>query len=259
MSEVDAFYERLDADRFRATEHTRGPWNDDHQHGGPPAALCAEALVGDGPFRLAQLSVDFLRPVPLGPLRRSVEWLQRGRTRERALVTLFAEGKLVLEARATRLLAASLQLPPTPPPSVPSPEASQPWRFDFFAADIGYHTAMELRVARGTWGQGPVAAWTRMRLPLIDAEPVAPALRAIVCADAAHGVAPCLEIADYTLVNPTLTVVLDRDPADAWVLLDAESQAQSNGVGHMSGRLWDGQGLCGRVLAPLIVSPRPAG
>lgn len=253
---MPSFYERLDADRFRATEHTRGPWSNEHQHGGPPAALCAEAVVDSEDFRLAQLSVDFLRPVPLGPLERSVEWLQRGRTRERALVTLSAGGKPVMEARLTRLLTTELDVSATRALEEPLPEASQPWRFNFFAAEVGYHTAMELRLARGTWGEGPVASWTRMRYPLIDGEPVAPALRAIAAADAAHGVSPCLPIRDYTLVNPTLTVVLDRDPSDAWVLLDSESQAQTAGVGHMTGRLWDRQGLCGRVLAPLIVTPR---
>ncbi|MCA8920740.1 MAG: thioesterase family protein [Planctomycetes bacterium] len=255
---MPAFYERLDAERFHATEHTRGPWSDAHQHGGPPAALCAEALLDEGPFRLAQLSVDFLRPVPLGPLRRAVEWLQRGRTRARARVTLFAGDTPVAEAHATLLLSAPLARPAAPTLVDPLPEASAPWRFDFFTAEVGYHTAMEGRLARGTWGAGPVAAWLRMTLPLIDDEPVAPALRAIAAADAAHGVAPCLAISDYTLINPTLTVVLDRDPLDDWILLDAESQAQATGIGHMAARLWDRRGLLGRVVAPLIVSPRPS-
>ena len=39
----DALYER-DGDRFVATELTRGPWNPDHQHAGPPAALLARAI-----------------------------------------------------------------------------------------------------------------------------------------------------------------------------------------------------------------------
>ncbi len=34
----DAFYER-DGERFLATELTRGPWDPDAQHAGPPAAL----------------------------------------------------------------------------------------------------------------------------------------------------------------------------------------------------------------------------
>lgn len=250
------FFERLAADRFRATENTRGPWSNDHQHGGPPAALCAEAVVDDGPFRLAQISVDFVRPVPVAVLRRTVEWIQRGRARERALVTLFAGDKPVMEARITRLRATPHAPPVAPSLAEPQPEDSQPWLFHFFRSDVGYHTAMEMRIARGAWGEGPVATWSRMRCPLIDDEPVAPALRPIVTADAAHGVAPCLDIFAHTLINPTLTVILDRDPRDDWVLLDAESQAQTTGIGQMAGRLWDRDGLIGRVMAPLIIGRR---
>ena len=36
---MDAAYVQLDDDRFRATALTRGPWNPDHQHVGPPSAL----------------------------------------------------------------------------------------------------------------------------------------------------------------------------------------------------------------------------
>lgn len=30
--------------RFVPTEHTRGPWHPDHQHGGAPAALLARSV-----------------------------------------------------------------------------------------------------------------------------------------------------------------------------------------------------------------------
>ena len=39
------------------------------------------------------------------------------------------------------------------------PERSAPFQFEFFPDAIGYHTAMETRVARGTWGKGPMTAW----------------------------------------------------------------------------------------------------
>lgn len=251
-----AFFERIASDRFRATENTRGPWNNAHQHGGPPAALCADAVIDDGPFRLAQLSVDFLRPVPIAELRREVEWLARGRTRERARITLFAGAKPVMEAQATRLLTVPFDRPTAAPLSESLPAQSAPWSFGFFGSTVGYHTAMELRIARGAWGKEPVAAWMRMRMPLIDGEPVAPAIRAIVAADAAHGISPCLDVFEYTLINPTLTVILDGHPVGDWILLDSESQAQHTGVGQMFGRLWDQQGLVGRAMAPLIVRKR---
>ena len=257
-----AFFERLAADRFAPTAQTRGPWSNTHQHGGPPAALCAEAFMGEGPYRLAQISVDFVRPVPMTPLRRVVTVVRTGRMRQTAQVELFAGDRLVVEARATLLRRIAVTLPAQihsavePRSAAAPPSDCAPWAFTFFNASVGYHTAMELRAITGEWGAGPTSCWMRMRVPLIDAEPVAAPLRAIIAADAVHGTAPCLDIARHTLINPGLTVVLDRDPVGEWVRLDSESQAQGNGVGHMFAQVGDVEGRVGHAMAPLLVTAR---
>lgn len=251
-----AFYERIAADRFVSTVHTRGPWSPTHQHGGPPAALCAEGVVDDPDYQLAQLSVDFIRPVPIAPLRRTVHWLRKGRMRRMAAIELYAGEHCVVEARATLLRRVPLTVPHMPSPTVRSPEDSAEWRFDFFPWPVGYHTAMDLRLAAGVWGEGPTQTWMRMGHALIDAEPVAPILRAVVAADAGHGVAPCLDLKQHTLVNSGLMVVIDRPPEGDWVLMDSESRAQPNGIGHMAVRLADTQGTIGQVMAPLMAGLR---
>jgi hypothetical protein len=257
-----AFFERLAADRFAPTEFTRGPWSNTHQHGGPPSALCAEALLNGGDFRLAQLSIDFVRPVPMTPLRRVVTWVRKGRMRQLAQVELWSGQKLVVEARATLLRRVAVVVPAQaasvvePASSAAPPSACAPWAFTFFNAAQGYHTAMELRSITGTWGEGPTSCWMRMTMPLIDAELIAAPLRAIIAADAVHGTAPCLDIERHSLINPGLTVVLDRDPVGEWVRLDSESQAQANGVGHMFAQVGDMQGRFGHAMAPLLVAAR---
>lgn len=251
------FYERLGADRFASTEHTRGPWSLNHQHGGPPAALCAEAVMGDADFQLAQLSLDFARPVPIAPLCRTVRWVRQGRLRQIAAIELHAGEHCVVEARATLLRRVPINIEPPPSPVVRPPDESDTWRFDFFPWPVGYHTAMELRLAAGVWGEGPTKTWMRMGHALIDDEPVAPILRALVAADAGHGVAPCLDVTRHTLINPSLTVVVDRPPTGEWVLMDSSSRAQPNGIGHMTVRLADTDGTFGRVVAPLIAGRRP--
>jgi hypothetical protein len=252
-----AFYERLGPDHFASTEHTRGPWSLHHQHGGPPSALCADAVLGVPGFQLVQLSVDFVRPVPIQPLRRTMRWLREGRMRRMAAIELHAGEQCVAEARAILLRQVPIEVSPMPSPTVPSPEESAEWRFDFFPWPVGYHTAMDLRLAAGVWGEGPTKTWMRMGHALIDGDPIAPITRALVAADAGHGVAPCLELKHYTLVNPSLTVVIDRPPVGEWVLMDSQSRAQPNGIGHMSVRLADSQGTLGQVMAPLIAGRRP--
>ena len=54
------------------TALTVGPWDPGSQHGGAPSALLARAVEAEpapGPVRLARLTVELLRPVPLTPLR----------------------------------------------------------------------------------------------------------------------------------------------------------------------------------------------
>src|SRR5262245_46534801 len=62
----EPLYEPRGAD-FLPTEHTRGPWDPRHQHGGAVAALCARAVeraAGDD-FALTRLTLELMRPVPL--------------------------------------------------------------------------------------------------------------------------------------------------------------------------------------------------
>ena len=55
---------------FVPTEHTRGPWDPRHQHGGAVAALvarAAEQTAGPG-FAVTRLTMELMRPVPLETL-----------------------------------------------------------------------------------------------------------------------------------------------------------------------------------------------
>src|SRR3989442_2583305 len=53
------------------TEHARGPWDPNLQHGSAPAALLARAVereIGDLDGQVVRLSVELMRPVPLAAL-----------------------------------------------------------------------------------------------------------------------------------------------------------------------------------------------
>jgi hypothetical protein len=251
-----------DGDRFVATESTRGPWSRDHQHGGPPAALLARAmerLAGDG-FLLGRLTFDFLRPVLIAPLAVRAEVVRAGakvRRLQAALTT--ADGTVLVQASAVALRTAAV-LPasigddsPAPPPV----ETAAPFEFPFFSDPVGYHTAVETRIARGTWGQGPVAAWMRPRVPLVEGEVPSPVQRLLIVADSASGIAVVLEHARYTFVNADLTVAIHRPPEGEWLCLDAATVAEAHGVGLTRARLWDGRGAVGVSLQSCLVERRP--
>ena len=68
--------------RFVASELTRGPWDRDAQHGGAPAALLMRAFerLPTAPgLRLARVTYEFLRRVPLGRLSLRAEVISPGR------------------------------------------------------------------------------------------------------------------------------------------------------------------------------------
>ena len=47
------------AEAFVATLHTRGPWSDAHQHGGPSAALLSQAFErAAAPLSVARLTIE---------------------------------------------------------------------------------------------------------------------------------------------------------------------------------------------------------
>jgi hypothetical protein len=251
-----------EGEQFLATESTRGPWSRDHQHGGPPAALLARAmerLTGDGAL-LARLTFDFLRPVPIVPLTVRAEVTRAGAKVRRLRATLAtADGTPLILASAVAIRTAAV-LPETIGDSSPAPppaEAAAPFEFPFFADPVGYHTSVETRIARGMWGQGPVAAWMRLRVPLVAGETVSPVQQLLVMADSASGIAVVLDHARYTFVNADLTVSIHRLPEGEWLCLDAATVAEAHGVGLTRARLWDVRGALGVSLQACLVEPRP--
>lgn len=255
----DAFFVP-DGARFVATEHARGPWSRDHQHGGPPSALLAraleQALAGTG-MMVTRLTIDLLSPVPLGTLEVSAAVTRAGRKVQRLDGMLSVEGRAVCRATALAIRTADVPLPTTARAlSIPPPEGSTPFVFPFFHDDIGYATAVEGRVARGVWGQGATAVWVRPRVPLLPDEPLSPLQRVMIAADSGNGVAIVLDPSRWTFVNADLTVALHRLPAGEWMGLDADTIPEKTGVGITITRLLDEGGAIGVGVQNLVLEPR---
>lgn len=253
-----------DGDEWVATELTRGPWSDQHQHGGPPAALIARALErrvadesGGAPFHPARMTVELLRPVPITPLRIATETRRAGRKVREVAATCTAGGELV--ARATLLVIRRAEIDARVSHAPPAPRAvddSPSYRFGFFTAPIGYHTAMELRAAAGEWGGGRMTVWMRLRVPVVPGEQPSPLQRVMVAADSGNGISAALDPARFTFLNPDLTVYLHRVPEGEWICLAATTDISAGGVGLAECALADQRGPIGRSLQALLVEPR---
>lgn len=258
-----AFFDR-DGEAFVGTEHARGPWDDRLMHGGPPIALlvrAAERVPCDVPMHLARLTVELARPAPLGVrLTTRVEVTRAGKATQAlrlALVDAQQGERELYRAHALRVRTLDLALPPEPPdPPLPAPDACPAFSFPFFRCAVGYHTAIEGRAARGTWGEGRFACWMRQRVPLLEGEAPSPLERLVVCADAGSGVGLLLDTTRFTFVNPDLTVATYRAPEGEWIGLDARTHLGPAGLGQADVRLHDARGPLGRSAQTLMIERR---
>ena len=262
---MDAAYVQLDDDRFRATALTRGPWHPDHQHAGPPSALICRAIeraaAMDGLAHLGRLTVNLLRPTPVGDCRVEVSTDYVGRNAGHYSGRMTAQGKDV--ARFTALMQREEDLPVPegtlghPPPAAPKPPAESPLvTMGFADGAFGYARLVENRLAAGRFFKGPCAAWFRMNHPLVKGETPSAYQRVAVAGDSGNGISAALDFKKYVFINCDLTINLLRRPEGEWICLEARSLFGDNGCGLAESALYDERGMIGRATQNLTVRPR---
>jgi hypothetical protein len=244
----------------RATEHSAGPWHPQLQHGGAPAALivwAAEQVPVHAPMRVARLSLELLRPVPVAELAIETATLREGRKIQLVEVRLHHDGKEVVRGTVLKTRTAEIPLPRgpvLPPLSVPPPDALpvQEQQFGF-----GFAAGFELRrVAEREGDLGPAKVWFRRHAAIVEGEQLSPAMRAAAAGDWSNGIANELPWRDWTFINADLTVSLARPPEGEWILADAESWLGQDGTGLATCRLADARGTFGRSIQSLLVERR---
>jgi len=262
---LDAAYVDLGAGAFRATRLTVGPWNPDHQHAGPPSALIARAIeraaLGEGLTHLARLTVNLMRPAPIGEIRVEVARDYAGRNAGHYSGRLSAEGKEVARFTALMQREEGIEIPRDtpghPPPAAPKPPGQCPAvTMNFVDGSFGYARLVENRLAEGHFFNGPCAAWFRMAHPLVKGEPPSPYQRVAVAADSGNGISAALNFGKYTFINCDLTINLFRRPEGEWICLDSRTLFGANGCGMAESALYDERGMIGRATQSLAVRPR---
>ena len=252
---------RVDGNKVEVSPNAAGPWDPRMQHGSAPAALvvwAAEAIPTPVEMRIARVTIDLMRPVPLAPLVLHTEVLRAGRKIQLCSVRLLAEGVVVVAASVLKIKRQAQPLPSdvaAPALALPPPEQSREDPAQF--SNSPFVTGMQLRAARGTFGvPGPGAIWYRLDRPLVEGSDVSQAMRAVVAADFCNGTSPSLDFRDWTFLNADLTVSMTREPLGEWVLLDAESWIGPEGAGLAMARLADRHGYFGRAVQSLVIEKR---
>jgi len=263
---LDAAYSEVAQGVFHASALTRGPWHPDHQHAGPPSALMCRAIeraaMSDGLTHLGRLTVNLMRPAPIGECRVEVTTDYAGRNTGHYSGRLIASGKEC--ARFTALMQREddapipAGTPGHPPPHAPKPPDQCPVvRMPVFSdRGLGYGDLVENRIAEGHFFKGPCAAWFRMNHPLIQGEAPSAYERVAVAGDSGNGVSASLDFTRYVFINCDLTINLFRRPEGEWICLDSRTLFGGNGCGFAESGLYDERGMIGRATQSLTVRPR---
>ena len=260
-----AAYTVLSPRTVRASVLTRGPWDPQHQHAGPPIAMVCRAIESvaqeHGLTHIGRLTANLLRPVPIAELEIEVTTDYAGRNAAHYSARLWGEGKELVRFTALAQRESVLTLPDAldghPLPQAPRTAAeSTPQRMPFGRQAVGYADLVENRIASGAFFGGRCAAWFRLQRPLVENETPSGYQRVAVAADSGNGISALLDFARYSFVNADLTINLLRRPLGDWICVDARTLLAPNGCGLAESQLFDEAGLIGRATQSLAVRAR---
>jgi len=212
----------------------------------------------DDSFRIMRMAVEVTRQVPIGRLRLERSFRREGRSVKAMVGSLFDEGgKLVLSMDALAIAQADLGIRPAQPDMDEAlPTDSRPTRFPFSDDEPGYPNAIELRFARGDFGDGDVMAWIRTRVDMFEGVAPLPIERVLAAADSGNGVSQRVKLDEYTFMNADLAVTLHRPARGEWIGMAARTDMDDRGIGVADTRLYDETGPIGRGVQTLLIRKR---
>jgi hypothetical protein len=257
-----AYSQRSDS-AFESSALTRGPWHPEHQHAGPPSALVCRAIEQEarslGLEHIGRLTSNLLRPVPIAPLQIQVRVEYAGRNAAHLAAELSAGDKVVARFTALAQRETTLELPEAVlhhPHEVSPPQECPACSPPFARPDsVGYFQLVEVRLASGTFFNGPCFVWFRLAKPLVDEETASAYQRVAVAADCGNGISTVLSFDTHVFVNSDLTINLLRRPRGEWIGLDAKTYLGHDGCGLAESALYDLDGRIGRATQNLFVRP----
>ncbi|HEX3005118.1 MAG TPA: thioesterase family protein [Angustibacter sp.] len=257
-----AYFERLDDDRFLATEHVGGAWELSEQHIAPALGLLVHCVEldrdrrRDDGLQIVRISHDILGTVPVAEVSVEVRVTRPGRTIELVEAVLSHAGRAVVVLRAWLLQAHdTVGLAGSPLPSIPGPDAVPTW--DAGAVwPGGFIKTAEVRRAQDEPGRARF--WVRTDVPLVADEPVSDVARLCGLLDIANGMTVRVDPRDVAFPNVDLTAHFFRAPQGEWLGCDTSVSFGPTGLGLTTSVLHDVDGPFGTLNQALTVRPGPA-
>ena len=220
-----------------ATMLTQGPWDPNSQYGGTPAALltwAVERVPTLVPMRIARITVDMHRRVPLGRLEVRTEVVREGK-RLQVVVAILRDPDGVEVARATALrfrLGRAPDAPPTDPrlPPIATPPWGPPRLQGARSSNLnGFIDAAEMRDA-GV--DSAATTWYRATRPVVAGEEPSPIVRLAWASDFTANSGNYLDLTRWSAINADLTINLGRSPRGEWTGVATRAWYAQDGIGH---------------------------
>jgi hypothetical protein len=253
---------RCEGDQLLPQLLAQGPWDPNHLHGGAVCGVLARAIEGCAspvPMRVARMTVELTRAVPLEPFAVRAEVTRSGRRIQQIDARLEAGGRILARATALRMRVGAPDAEAALPSREPVPERlAQPVSVTEKALPFvpGFVRAVDFVRARMPLRDGDGVVWTRLRVPLVEGEAVTPFVRLATLCDFASGAGNALDFARFTSINPDLSLHVLREPRGEWIGITARSEVEADGVGQSHATLFDAEGAVAHALVSLLVERR---
>jgi len=257
----NAYFTTKNGVRFFPTDHARGPWDADACHAGPPTALLVRAMeriVSDQ--RLARITVELMRPVPMAGFEVQAEVRRLGRSVTFSAAEILDEDRVYVRAGGMHMRQLNEFECRTADFEAPDFNIAVPGPFPIRGTTHGLEalvTSVEARYdPSGSIGQGgPTLIWLRANRPILADEEPSPFQRICPLADSGNGISYNDYLDKVLFVNPDLNVSLHRDPVGEWFCSKAVSHWQPDGTGLTDAELFDVNGPVGRAVQNLLLTP----
>ena len=256
--------EDLEILEVEPTPYTGGPWNPDHQHGGAVSGLMAFAvdrLPTPVPMRIARISLDMFRGIPLTPLRVETRVRRSGRRIQSLEAELYSGEMLVSRATALRIrydeALSELDAPLPPDPDLGSPpEVVPPFEMRAGLEIPGFVRACELVPGRAEACGEVATSWARLRCAVVEGCETSATVKLAALVDFASGTGNAMDYERFTSVNADLSIHIVRAPRSDWLAIRGVTSRAPDGIGQSQAVIHDEEGAIARASASLVLDRR---
>jgi len=248
-----------ESEYYRPTAHTRGPWNENACHAGPPSGLLARAMEAALPEKqLCRITVELLRPIPFTGFRVEADITRNGKTVSTTKASLIDDdGKTIISATGLHMAPQSKNELPSHTATIGKPANAKNGLFPIVDTLHGLPafngTGVQTRYPSGHDNTpGPTTAWLKT-VPLLASESPSAFQRICPLADCGNAFGRNAEPHQVAFMNTDLTLLLHRPPQGEWLGTQSVGYWEPNGIGMADALLFDEHGVVGRALQTLLL------